>query len=493
MEENNNNYNLIKKEEPIIKNICYDDQTGNIILIDNKGNSFLCDIFGRKKLKFFPWISGNVNAIDRKNYSLTSRNAKSNKFLTEIDSSINKTTKETKYIDYFPSTRKFEGYNIFPRPIVPPYSNLPSQEKIEKNRTIINKCLSTYFTNDKNKNYVIKKNENKGLSFLTKDLNEYDTLKYNGEKLLKVIDETFEAYNEKYKYKLNDLKKDPTIKALTKFRNSILQNKEITIINGKKLKEYNPQIKEKYNIIHNTLKKETLINDISNRRNNYKLKNCNTFSKIKKIQKLKINQLLNKNNNIDKLNSICNSSRDLTLGKKIKMNFGIFSYEEEAKKKKERLKNIEEYLNKKENKKMVKNEINDKKDKEKGDIDEQKEDDISFISIISDKEKNKKFNKYNIKGMNKLNIMNENEKNMLKGFMHDERKKEKVFVKILKPKLKSNGQHFIKDIELLKKTNPIVFQIEEKKEERNLKLLEKKMKALRININNVLKVNLYKK
>ena len=484
--EENNNYNLIDKEEPIIKNICYDNETGNILLIDNKNNHFLCDIFGRKKTKFLPSISGIAKAEDRKNYPLTSRNSNSKMSLTEIISPQNKKTKGNKYIDYFPSTRKFEGYHNFPRPIVPPYSNLPSQKKIEKNRTIIKNCLSTYFSNDKNKNYVIKRNENKGLSFLTNNLNECDALKFNSEKLLKVIEETFNDYNEKYKYKLNKLKENQAIKAISKFKNYILENKDTTFINGRKLKEYNPKIKEEYNIINNLLKKKPLINAVEDKRNLNKIKSYNTISKIKKIPKLKINQLQN-NNNMEKMNTIY-SSRDLTIGKKLKMNFGIFSYEEEARKKRERLKQMEEHLNNKESKEINKeennNEINNSKQKEE--IEEKKENDISFISMISDKEKNMNI-KYKIKDMNKLKIMNENEKNMLKGFIHEEKKKKKFFIKLLKPKLKTIGQQYIEDIELLKKTNPIIFKMEEKKEERNLKRLEKKIKALQINANNVMR------
>ena len=89
--------------------------------------------------------------------------------------------------------------------------------------------------------------------------------------------------------------------------------------------------------------------------------------------------------------------------------------------------------------------------------------------------------------MNKLIIINENEKNLLKGFNREEPQRDKYIIKLTKPKLKTNGQHFIEDIEILKKTNPIAYKMEDKKEERSLKQLEKKMKALRINANNIMK------
>ena len=475
--EENNNFNLTEKDYPIIKSINYDDQTGNLFLIDNKNNHFLCDIFGRKKINFIPSISGIANADERKNIPLTSRNSNSRKLLTELFSTKTKISKKEKYINYLPTTRRFEGYYLFPRPIVPPYSNISGQDKIGKNREKINNCLNTYFSYEKNKNYVVKKNENNGLSFLTYNLNDYDILKYDTEKILKVIEDTFNEYKEKYKYKLNILKLDPAVKAITRFKKYILENRDIKIINGRKLKEYSPKIKEQYKITRNLLQKKNLPKNIPSR-NIYQLRNCNTFSTIKKIPKLKINQLHNKNNNnnSDKINTIC-SSRDLTIGRKIKMNFGLFSYEEENKKKKELNKDIGNKDLKNDEKSNLIKKLNEKIE----------ENDISFISL-NEKENNN--NKYQIKNMNKLKIMNENEKNLLKGFIQEEPKQEKHIYKLLKPKIKTNGYNYIKDIELLKKTNPIAFKLEEKKEEKNLRQLQKNLKAIRINANNAMKIKL---
>ena len=316
-------------------------------------------------------------------------------------------------------------------------------------------------------------------------------MKYDTEKLLKLIEDTFDEYKEKYKYKLDKLYSDPVIKALTKFKKYIINNKDTKTINGRTLNEYNPKIKEEYNIIHNIIQKRTLTNDITNR-NIKKLKKGNTYSKINKIPKLNI-ELLNNDNNIDnsnKLNTIC-SSRDLTIGKKIKMNFGFFSYEEEAKKKKENIKKIEEYLNTKDtdinnSKEIDNNEINELIDKDKK-LNEKKENDISFLSLADEKEKKYKYNICKIKNMDKLKIMNENEKNLLKGYIREEPKQEKYMMKLLKPKLKTSGQHYLENLELLKKTNSLAFKMDSKKEERNLKYLEKKLMALRINDTNSLK------
>lgn len=496
MDLNNENNNLTEKEESIIKNICYNNETGRLLLIDNRNNHFLCDIFGRKKPNFLPTISGISNAFERNYNPLTSRESKPKKILEEIYSPKVKSIIQKNYIDYYPTTRKLEGYSIFPRPVVPPYSNISSYKKIKNNKEKLIKCLNEYFSNEKNKKDVTKENDNNGLSYITYDINEYDSLKVDSEHILKLIEDTFNNYKEKYKYKLNTLKKEPLIKALTKFKNYILDNKDIKIINGRELKKYNLKIKEKYNIIKSIIHKRNLTNDIKYR-NILKLKGKSTFAN--KIKKIKIN-LLQKNkynkNKFDSLNTI-SSSRDLTFGKKIKMDFGIFSYEEEAKKKEKKLKLIEEYTKKIENEiKDPNNEISDiivnndepKINEENNLNDEIKENDISFISLISENEKiNCNKNNYKIKNMNKLIIINENEKNLLKGFNREEPQRDKYIIKLTKPKLKTNGQHFIEDIEILKKTNPIAYKMEDKKEERSLKQLEKKMKALRINANNIMK------
>lgn len=502
MASDKKDYNLILEEESIIKNICYDNESGKLILIDNKNNHFLCDIFGRKKKFFLPNISGIANPIERKNYPLTSRNSDPKKSLKELFTSNNKLSDKKKFIDYFPTTRRLEGYSKFPRPIVPPYSNLPSYQKIERNRPIIQNCLSQHFSNEKNKKYIERKNQKKGLSFLTYNLNEVDTLKFDSQKLLKLIEDTYDECKEKYKYKIDILKTNPLIKALNKFKKYINENKNMTFLNGRKLDGYNPKIKEEYNIIYNTLKFNTLTNDIRNR-NIFKLKKKTSFSENKKIPILKIGFLQNSNTiNFNKNNLY--SSRDLTLGKKIKMNFGLFSYEEEAKKKNEKVNEIEAYLDKDNNNKELKNkenkiisskEINNIVNQEENVNKQIKENDISFISILSEKEKADKkiLNNFNIKTINKLKIINEDEKNLLKGFIKEEPKLEKYIIKLLKPKLKTNGQHYIEDLEILKKTNPFIFKMEEKNEKRNLKQLKKKINALKINANNALKVKFYNK
>ena len=130
------------------------------------------------------------------------------------------------------------------------------------------------------------------------------------------------------------------------------------------------------------------------------------------------------------------------------------------------------------NNKEIDNKNNELIDNNKALVEISKENDISFISLVDGKEKNNKVCK--IKNMNILKKMNETEKNLLKGFIQEEPKEEKYITKISKHKLKTDGQHFLENLELLQKTNLLAFKNEEKKEERYLKQLEKKMMALKI-------------
>ena len=84
------------------------------------------------------------------------------------------------------------------------------------------------------------------------------------------------------------------------------------------------------------------------------------------------------------------------------------------------------------------------------------------------------------------NIFNK-EKILLKGFQGEERKGFIYLFKNIRPKLRNNGELYEADLELLRKTNPIAFKIQQKKEEFDMKQLIKKVNNLRINSDNVMK------
>ena len=79
------------------------------------------------------------------------------------------------------------------------------------------------------------------------------------------------------------------------------------------------------------------------------------------------------------------------------------------------------------------------------------------------------------------------EKDLLKGFQIEERKGFMYLFKNIKPKLKTNGELYDEDMELLRRTNPIAFERQDKREAFNLKQLIKKINTQRINADNIMK------
>ena len=76
--------------------------------------------------------------------------------------------------------------------------------------------------------------------------------------------------------------------------------------------------------------------------------------------------------------------------------------------------------------------------------------------------------------------ISEYENKMLKGFQIPEIEDQRIFLKNLRPKLKTPGEIYMKEIELLKKVNPLAFKKEEEKEIFDKKVFEKKKKNKQI-------------
>lgn len=69
----------------------------------------------------------------------------------------------------------------------------------------------------------------------------------------------------------------------------------------------------------------------------------------------------------------------------------------------------------------------------------------------------------------------EKEEKLLGGFVPEVRKEGGIILKIRK-KIKTPGDNYVKDIDLLKKVNPIAFKVEEDKEKFLLRQIAKKKK-----------------
>ena len=522
--DDRNVYNIFSKspDEQIIKNICFINETGRLILSDNFNNHFLCDIFGRIKTKFLPNVTGTLDNRERRKRLFSAKQTKAKNILnsktqTSRPCTANPKIENINYQNYHPTTRKFEGYSKFPRPLSPTFSNIPPFEIKDNIKKELINDLKKYFSDAKNKIFFEKNDDNIGLSYLTQDLNEYDYIKEDTQKLIHIINNTLNNIKEEYKNKLNLFNKIPIVKALNKFKNYLSLNKDVTIINGRKLEQPNQQILKKYKSIQQTISKAGLKKNnkyrpltSSTMRNNKNQTNqvnqrdliLGSFNikhktiKVKEIEK-----------NKDCLN-IYFKGNDMTIGKYLKMDFGNFLYEDHAKPilntnteliKKQKNNNVLD------NSKPLKLKPEKHKDKIAGSTDftkfteesvKEKNDEINNISFISNMSENEKkyesINVINVKSNKLLKEEFEKEQKLLEGFKNKEKRKPYFLQKTNKPKFKSNGELYDRNMEILRKTNPIAFKIQKQKEDFDLKQLKKKVDMYKINSNNVMKGKVFK-
>ena len=164
-------YYSIYDDRPLIKNISYVMDTGQYILLDNKGNNYYCDIFGREQPQFRRNISGFINGEQRK--KLNKVKSVPNIKNSSYSKKNNDNTKKEDSKSYFPTLNKFEGYAPFPRPLCPPFTNIP-ESILDDNykRTLINN-FGNKLTVGTNKKIFAKKNANNGLTYLTSNVKSY--------------------------------------------------------------------------------------------------------------------------------------------------------------------------------------------------------------------------------------------------------------------------------------------------------------------------------
>ena len=497
-----------ENKTPLIKNICYEMDTNKLMINDSENRHYLCDIFGRKRIKFLPNITGTLNGYKRQNMLQDKSYFQSTNYLSPTNNNISSFGNKNQ-INYHPTIRRFEGYSKFPRPIGPPLVNIPNYSIREKDKRKIIDHLNDYFDDNSTKTDIIRKNENKGLSYLTGDLNDYDSLKHDTEQSLKLIKNTLNNFREEYKLKLNIMHKDPNVKALYQFKKNLLLNQNSKMINGRLLNEPSEKIKKNYKIIQSLVQKSGLSYDNKNEKNYI-------FNKIQYNRKNKtISKYDNKYNfkNIsiisgpDRLNDLC-KSKDFTMGRLINMDFGLsdktnnnITIINESTKLPEISKNDNTVSRNDENNKTIGIEDAYKDTEETVNnnskiksLDEKINDnELSFISYMSENEKKyAKENIKNIKTIKNINKKGEHYNKLLKGYQEKERGPQTIFPKSRILKLKSNGDLYKENLKLLRLTNSEAFRIQEQKDLYDLKMLEKKIKISTINANNVMKGKILK-
>ena len=503
-------YYSIFEEIPLIKNISYEMDSGKYILLDNKGNNYICDIYGREKPIFKKNISGFINGEQRK---ILKRVKSHSNVMNKNNTNILEKTKEKKTEDsksYFPSIGRFEGYNHFPRPLCPAFTNIP-EYAINDNykKILINQCNQKIKV-EENKKVFNKPNENVGLSYITSDIKGYMDAKKekkenekintnNKEKnykifLIKMIDNTVNDYKIKYKCGLRELITNHSIiRSLLHLKKNLINNNETNIINGRKLKEPNINIINEYKIIHNKLINYNEQSRIINEKK--RLIKCYSQLNIKK------NNILNKDGN--------KNIHGKKLLKKIPVNKSANIGNKEIpisknEKKKIEISSIDNHINShniiKDNNKVNHIIYDEQETKESlgtkaynnlfelrnlTNESNKEGDNLSVISHLNEKENNKfiNFNK-KIKFLKILKKNSEKEKKNLEGFQKDEPKKPKEFnmnSEEEQPKYRDFAEIYKKEQETLEKLNPILFNLQKKKDDNDLKKMIKKKHFKKLN------------
>lgn len=473
----------------IIKQICYNPDTGRLVLSDSENNHFLCDIYGNKRKHFILGVTGVQNHKGRKSLmplQIPSTNSASNSITSNS-------------IEYLPITRKFEGYSKFPRPLAPAFANIPNYEIVDKGKKELIEQLQKYFSCKNAAHFFDVSNENKALDFLTCDLNDFDSVEKDGVALLQLIENTFEEYKKQYKYKVNLLWKNPIVRALKNFKEVLQKNTNMKIINGRNLKMPDAKIKENYNLLYDIIHKKGLKKKIRNR------------------PKIFMNHNEKESNKFDERLYLTKSTDSILDFTNKKLEFGNFLYEkinlwgeeeeeeEEEKKQPEEVKQQSEEI-KPESGEVVEGESGEQidsgekleksksltNDKSKASImskskegDKEEEVEKSFISILT--ENDMKYRDENIIPIKSINIITEKcdkEEKFLPGYIPEVEKERGIIRKTQMPKLKDNGELFRENLRILKLSNPHAFALQEKRDEYDLIQLKKKKQQSLINQQN---------
>jgi hypothetical protein len=218
--------------------------------------------------------------------------------------------------------------------------------------------------------------------------------------------------------------------------------------------------KNKDNKYKKLLKKISFNKSINN------TKETNTILNKKDYQKKKINKILYKY--MDKNKNILNKSKDKDDKENKMSNNSEIINDNNINQNKYEDQETKETLGNKCSNNIINNYNTNESDKE---------DNISDISLLNEKE-NRKFIQFNkrIKYVKALKKFSEKERKYLIGYQKEELKKPKILNMNEEepPKYKDFAEIYKKEQEDLEKCNPIIYNIQKKKEEKDLKKMKKK-------------------
>ena len=488
---NNNTYKCLYK----------DTDTGKIIITDYNNNQYETDILGRKLKVFLPNISGMLSGVNRSHLSLKKNNSRSVNNISDNKNLNVSGQKKNLYHNYIPGIKKIDSYGFIPKPISVPFYNEDSSLFPDKVKKKLNNKLKNYYSKN---NVKIQNNNNFRISYLNKDLTN-DQRKIKDEKnIINLINKSIQELKEETKIKLNSVEKNPKYMTLKRFKKKIVEDNKKSIYSN--FKEVPIEIKNKYNILRSIINKRINIlkkreNSIERKEkeylNKYKNKKSNTLFEIQKKKYDMKNLIIGP----DKLNDIC-QSKDFSIGRAIKMDFGNQKENEKI--------NLQENNKSNENKaeiepnnqlnnilpKIVRRinsgsknnlyqdtdtaETNTHLNRNNSDILLERNksyDELSFISKENEKNETKKNKKNNFRTLKYVKSNAEIERELLRGIKIESPKEEINKTKRLQKKaiLKTEGQLYKENLELLKLTNKKQYEIQKQKDEYDLFLLKKKL------------------
>ncbi len=432
------------------KQIEFNNETGKLYLVDYNNDIFECNIFGEKNPQFHIDITGTSNYTNR----VKSKLIEELKLNPEPDI-------------YFPQIKKFEGYFPYPRPLSLPFINEVSNPK-----KLINEINKEQRYNESNKvkkifELKIPSKDNKCLlTYMTTTLSVNDNkIKLH---LINLINDYIEEKRKENPYNDNYINSDHSIIALRRFRKILKLNLKKNEINGKILPLPKKEIKTKFDLIKKVIqnqgwKKMHIINENVNfdiYKDLYSIKRVGKEDYILKPDNLKQLGILDKCDNVYEVLLSRNNQKN-TFTSPIKTNYT---------------------LNSDSNQNQTKTTGFDLKFQTTRTFYPNKtfthfnyeDEDRENLSILSDDDNNKVIKKEKLyKTFYNFKQENENENRLLKGFQYPFYKEPPIYFKY-KPKLKTPGEIYVKEIEMLKKVNPIAFKREEQKDLFDLKILQKK-------------------
>jgi hypothetical protein len=324
-----------------------------------------------------------------------------------------------------------------------------------------------------------------------------------------MIDNTINEYKIKYKCNLNELIKNHSIiRALLHLKDNLINNNGTDLINGRKLKEPNIHIINEYKIIHNKLfnfneqerikKEHKRLMKCYSQMNIKNIKNKDNTINNNNILGRKILNKINFNKNLDNKKDVIysikkdNENKETTKDLFVNNNKGIINENKEENKSMINNSGSINYINTNQNlydEQETKESLGTKANinlinARNNTIESNKEENLSIISVLNENE-NHKFINFNkkIKYLKSLKKVSEKEKKHLEGFQKDEPKKPKEFNinEEEPPKYRDFGEIYKKEQETLEKLNPILFNLQKKKDDNDIKKLKMKKHFKKLN------------